>query len=557
VVVLRAQDLVTPCKGIDDCCDGILCGINEGDCDSHEDCAGHLRCGVDNCNGSGFDSTDDCCWEDPLFLPGPEPIDIKKCEIVQGLEKKIAQAAVAQGCHLAKERLDSISLDECAQNSCSAELIGKSFTCNNQNKQETCMELLTLLDVMDGVGKTQCTKMLRTGETCTSTDDCSAGETCIATICVASYTWPFSLNTHLWAKFNDSAHADWVKHCRDDLNVTYHDGNGDTTTSHNGNGTINYICKEDNDTIAFTGASAWTLNGTFPVSQQYCKTCNATLLTNWCSQWSATAQNGNRGLCPDYCQCGAGDCNCCPLWTTTNSTFDNYTCCSQIAGRELHTQAYCKNQTYCSNATASTLDEHCFYPKPGNNNSDSNYPSIDAFMAHCPEGPKIERDIHRWENGSTVPLYCCNKANITNNYCTTHAHCTASTTASCLNICGSASGNTANHCNSSSDLSTCHNGACVDCNENSGCESNTDLTTCVDNVCEDCNANYTIGGCATVAEPICVSNVCERMECTNNSTCTTYNANYTCLNNNCYEICSEADTNCTTGICITDYNICY
>ena len=24
---------------------------------------GHLRCGNDNCDGPGFDSTDDCCWE--------------------------------------------------------------------------------------------------------------------------------------------------------------------------------------------------------------------------------------------------------------------------------------------------------------------------------------------------------------------------------------------------------------------------------------------------------------------------------------------------------------
>ena len=37
------------------------CGIGEGDCDSELDCKENLVCGYNNCNGSTFDSTDDCC----------------------------------------------------------------------------------------------------------------------------------------------------------------------------------------------------------------------------------------------------------------------------------------------------------------------------------------------------------------------------------------------------------------------------------------------------------------------------------------------------------------
>ena len=36
-----SSDPICLFKGKDDCCDGILCGMNEGDCDSHENCVGH------------------------------------------------------------------------------------------------------------------------------------------------------------------------------------------------------------------------------------------------------------------------------------------------------------------------------------------------------------------------------------------------------------------------------------------------------------------------------------------------------------------------------------
>jgi len=51
------------CSGGDSCCTSTnKCGVGEGDCDSDSDCQSGLVCGVDNCSGSGFDSTDDCCY---------------------------------------------------------------------------------------------------------------------------------------------------------------------------------------------------------------------------------------------------------------------------------------------------------------------------------------------------------------------------------------------------------------------------------------------------------------------------------------------------------------
>ena len=52
-----------PCKGDDDCCgrNGDLCGKGEGDCDKDKHCKHGLVCGFNNCEGNGFDPTDDCC----------------------------------------------------------------------------------------------------------------------------------------------------------------------------------------------------------------------------------------------------------------------------------------------------------------------------------------------------------------------------------------------------------------------------------------------------------------------------------------------------------------
>ena len=37
------------------------CSEWQGDCNTNADCAGRLVCGQDNCFGSGYSETDDCC----------------------------------------------------------------------------------------------------------------------------------------------------------------------------------------------------------------------------------------------------------------------------------------------------------------------------------------------------------------------------------------------------------------------------------------------------------------------------------------------------------------
>merc|ERR1711970_1225135 len=57
---------VKRCTGGDSCCaKDEVCGLGEGDCDTDADCSQGLIWGKDNCQGTGFDSTDDCC-----MLPG-------------------------------------------------------------------------------------------------------------------------------------------------------------------------------------------------------------------------------------------------------------------------------------------------------------------------------------------------------------------------------------------------------------------------------------------------------------------------------------------------------
>ena len=51
------------CNGQDDdcCTPENPCNYLDGDCDENEDCDLGFLCGTDNCQGPGFDATDDCC----------------------------------------------------------------------------------------------------------------------------------------------------------------------------------------------------------------------------------------------------------------------------------------------------------------------------------------------------------------------------------------------------------------------------------------------------------------------------------------------------------------
>ena len=54
---------VIRCNGIDnDCCTAETpCDYLDGDCDTDDHCGEGFICGQDNCQGTGFDATDDCC----------------------------------------------------------------------------------------------------------------------------------------------------------------------------------------------------------------------------------------------------------------------------------------------------------------------------------------------------------------------------------------------------------------------------------------------------------------------------------------------------------------
>ena len=59
------ESLGAACNGGDSCCSADNpCKEGAGDCDVHQDCAGELLCGQNNCdlNNPGFDSNDDCCY---------------------------------------------------------------------------------------------------------------------------------------------------------------------------------------------------------------------------------------------------------------------------------------------------------------------------------------------------------------------------------------------------------------------------------------------------------------------------------------------------------------
>ena len=69
------------------CSSGIPCKTDEGDCDTHDECENNLRCGEKNCNATlGFNTQTDCCYDaamgDPEYctMENPCGVDEGDCD---------------------------------------------------------------------------------------------------------------------------------------------------------------------------------------------------------------------------------------------------------------------------------------------------------------------------------------------------------------------------------------------------------------------------------------------------------------------------------------------
>ena len=56
--------MISECQSFWSCCTTLRrCGINQGDCDSDNECEGTLTCGIGNCAVHLFPENADCCQE--------------------------------------------------------------------------------------------------------------------------------------------------------------------------------------------------------------------------------------------------------------------------------------------------------------------------------------------------------------------------------------------------------------------------------------------------------------------------------------------------------------
>ena len=72
----------TAILGDDDfCTTDKLCDINQGDCDSNDECKNHLFCGSNNCPAAfGFNAHTDCCYTDFCTIDEPCEVDKGDCD---------------------------------------------------------------------------------------------------------------------------------------------------------------------------------------------------------------------------------------------------------------------------------------------------------------------------------------------------------------------------------------------------------------------------------------------------------------------------------------------
>ena len=116
--------------------------VGEGDCDADEHCRGSLKCGTNNCAGSNFDQTDDCCFDPnptttPSVAPTKAPFQLD-CKALKDAEELIRNTRIAYGCDVGNPE---ISLDSCSQISCLEDVLQKSSTCTRGSDQIDCASL--------------------------------------------------------------------------------------------------------------------------------------------------------------------------------------------------------------------------------------------------------------------------------------------------------------------------------------------------------------------------------------------------------------------------------
>jgi len=155
---LLFQHASAVCNGGDSCCDGIKCGLGEGDCDSDTSCEGSLKCGTDNCFGENFDESDDCCY-DPLPSPTttqkPNPVTdtVIDCKAMEDAQLIIRNTRIASGCDIGNP---TISLNTCSQISCLEDIAKKSGACARESEKMDCQSLEKMSAAFLAVSKQYC-----------------------------------------------------------------------------------------------------------------------------------------------------------------------------------------------------------------------------------------------------------------------------------------------------------------------------------------------------------------------------------------------------------------
>ena len=143
----------------------------EGDCDADEHCLGSLECGKDNCVGTNFDSTDDCCFDpNPTTtststttttttttttapMTTTKPYFQPDCKALKDAEELLRNTRIAFGCDVGNP---DISLDTCSQISCLEDVLKKTSACTRGSEQMDCTSLENVSKSIEALYERHC-----------------------------------------------------------------------------------------------------------------------------------------------------------------------------------------------------------------------------------------------------------------------------------------------------------------------------------------------------------------------------------------------------------------